>query len=90
VSFGDFMGLFMVVIGMISIAAIIGEAYKQRLKFRLREMEMRAGQLQARPVQDALLEERLEARLRVLERIATDRGANLAAAIEELRDPVAN
>ncbi|WP_409321614.1 hypothetical protein [Sphingomonas sp. BK580] len=30
--------------------------------------------------------ERLEARVRVLERIATDRGADVAAEIEQLRD----
>ncbi|MEH3159723.1 MAG: hypothetical protein PGN08_12815 [Sphingomonas taxi] len=55
----------------------------------LRHKETMAGALNAqaaeKAAQYAAQTERLEARVRVLERIATDRGADLADTIDQLR-----
>jgi len=81
--------LFMIAFVLIGLPVIIGcslEAYKARLKHR----EKMAGALNAqaaeKAAQYAAHTERLEARVRVLERIATDRGADLHDQIEHLRD----
>ena len=89
-SFGDFMGLSAVVFGLVAILAILGEAYKRKLKFKERELELLANQTAERAAQYAATNERLESRVRVLERIATDKGVDLANAIESLRDPSVN
>ena len=89
-SFGDFMGLSAVIVGIIAISAILMEAYKRRLAFKERKLELLASQTAEKAAQYAAHTERLEARVRVLERIATDKGQDLAAAIEDLRDPAVN
>lgn len=83
---GDFMGLVAVVIGSISITAILASAYKSRLKLREREIELQILQAGERAARPPVSDDRTEQRLRVLERIATDKGPNLAAQIEQLRD----
>lgn len=50
-------------------------------------MELMASQTAEKAAQYASHVDRLEERMRVLERIATGRGADLAAEIEDLRDP---
>ncbi len=89
-SFGDFMALSAVVIGIIAVSAILMEGYKRRLAFKERQLELTASQTAEKAAQYAAHTERLEARVRVLERIATDKGQDLAAAIEDLRDPSVN
>ncbi|MFC0588334.1 hypothetical protein ACFFF7_02800 [Novosphingobium aquiterrae] len=82
---GDFLSLLAVVVGSVSIVGILTGAYKSKMRVRERELELqilRAGQAPATPTVD----DRTEQRLRVLERIATDKGPNLAAEIEQLRD----
>lgn len=81
--FGSFMGLGAVIIGIISVTAILMEGYKRRLSFKERQLEL-SGSKSATPTVDV---ERLEARLRVLERIATAKSTDLAAQIEDLREP---
>lgn len=87
-SFGDFMSLLVVTIGLVSAVGILGQAYRRRLehKERLAEIRAQGGQQSAGPERNDAVE-RLEHRLRVLERIATDKTANLAAQIEDLREP---
>ncbi len=89
-SFGDFMGLSALMIGIIAVSAILMEGYKRRLAFKERQLELTASQTAEKAAQYAAHTERLETRVRVLERIATDKGVDLAAAIEDLRDPAVN
>ena len=88
-NFGDLMGLFVAMGGMVAIVAVIGNSYRHRLAHKLRLAELRATA--AAPTnadQSADHVERLEHRIRVLERIATDKSSALATQIENLREPV--
>ena len=81
------MALLVLIVGIISIAGIIGEAYKRRLDFKQRSLELKAQQANEHAAQSAATAERLEQRVRVLERIATDKSATLASQIEDMREP---
>ncbi len=80
----------MVVVGLPVILSITSEMFKRWLKHK----ETMAGALNAqaaeKAAQYAAHSERLEERVRVLERIVTDRGVDLASEIDALRDPRAN
>jgi len=67
------------------IAGLLGDAHKRRLALRERELELLSLQTAEKAAQYAANAERLEQRVRVLERIATERNADLAARIEDLR-----
>lgn len=87
-SFGDFMGLVAGMAGLVSITAILGSLYRRRLEHKERIAEIRAGNGESSaplPDRDATIE-KLEHRIRVLERIATDKPSTLAAQIEDLRE----
>ena len=75
---------------MIPIVAILSATvFKPWMKLQHRKMELDADKVAEKAAQYAAQTERLEQRVRVLERIATDRGADLAHEIEALRhDPV--
>ncbi|MFO1254375.1 MAG: hypothetical protein U1E37_01700 [Sphingomonadaceae bacterium] len=88
-SFGDFMGLLAAVSGVVAITAIFTSHLRRRMehKERIAELKVSGGSPSApSPERDATIE-RLEHRIRVLERIATDKTATLAAQIEDLRGP---
>lgn len=88
-NFGDFMGLVAVVTGIISIFAILSGLYKRNLAFQERKLEILAGQTVEKAAQYAAHSSELEARVRVLERIATERSdgnLDLASQIDALRD----
>lgn len=89
-SFGEFMGLTVAMGSMVWIAALFFQHLRRRMEHKERIAEIRAGETQAviasSPERDASIA-RLEHRIRVLERIATDKPANLAAQIEDLREP---
>ncbi len=89
-SFGDVIGLLIAMGGLIGMIGILASTYKRRLAFKERKLELLASQTAEKAAQYAAHTERLEARVRVLERIATDKGQDLAAAIEDLRDPAVN
>lgn len=78
--------LALIVVGIPVIGGLLHETYKVRLRHR----EKMAGALNAqaaeKAAQYAAHTAQLEQRVRVLERIATDRGADVAAEIERLRD----
>jgi hypothetical protein len=80
------LGFFMIVVGIPVIGGIAGKMYQQRLQLREKELEMLGNQTAERAAQYAAQTERLEERVRVLERIMTDRGVTVAAEIEALRD----
>ena len=72
---------------MIPIVAIIaGTVVKPWFALRERQMELNAQLVAEKAAQYAAKTDRLEERVRVLERIATDRGADLAHEIDLLRD----
>ncbi len=72
----------------IPIVAIIGGVFiKPWFALQERRMEIEASKVAEKAAQYAAQTERLEERVRVLERIVTDRGADLAQEIEGLRDP---
>lgn len=88
-SFGEFMGLAAILTAIISIAAIIADAYKRRLSFQERKLEILASETAEKAAQYAASNAELEARVRVLERIATEGDAHLdiARQIDALREP---
>ena len=88
-SFGDLMGLLVAMSGLVAIVAVLGNSYRHRLAHKLRLAELKAvPPSAANSDQQVALVERLEHRIRVLERIATDKSSTLAAQIETLREPV--
>lgn len=80
------LGFFMIVVGIPVIAGVLGDMYKRRMKLRERELELLGNQTAEKAAQYAAHTERLEQRVRVLERIITDRGIAVADDIEALRD----
>lgn len=61
-------------------------AFKRWAEMKERQMELQARDTAERSAQYAAQTERLEQRVRVLERIVTDRGFDVATQIEDLRD----
>ncbi len=68
------------------IGGLVADYHKRKLKLRERELEVLGSQTAERAAQYAAQTERLEERVRVLERIVTDKGIGLADEIEKLRD----
>lgn len=89
-SFGDFMGMSVAMGSTVAIFALFFHHLRRRMEHKERIAQIKAGETQAAPIsgpeRDATIE-KLEHRIRVLERIATDKTANLAAQIEDLRQP---
>lgn len=75
---------------LIPITAIAASAVKRMLAVKERALEIAATTAGEQAAQYAARIERLEARIQVLERIATDKPAALAAEIENLRLPAAH
>jgi hypothetical protein len=73
------------------LVAIIGGVFiRPWFRLRERELEMHGHQTAEKAAQYAAHTERLEQRVRVLERIVTDKGIDLADEIERLRDDRVN
>ncbi|MEC7400319.1 MAG: hypothetical protein VYD00_09925 [Pseudomonadota bacterium] len=77
-------------IGIVALATIVlgiaQDTFQTWLKHKERQMELMANKTAEQAAQYAAKAQKLEARVRVLERIATDRGSDLAMQIEDLRD----
>ncbi|HEX7781848.1 MAG TPA: hypothetical protein VF509_03490 [Sphingobium sp.] len=71
---------------VIPLAAIGAGVMKKWLALKERQLEMQTSLTAEKAAQYAAHTERLEERVRVLERIATDRGVDLADEIDSLRD----
>lgn len=85
----DVFGLIVAMAGILGFTGIMNNTYRRRLEHKERIAALKAGGA-ASP--DAVAEreatiEKLEHRIRVLERIATDKSNALAAQIEDLREP---
>jgi len=76
---------FVIVVGLPVVMGVLGDSYKRWLKHRERRMEIEAQITAEKAAQYAAQTERLEQRVRVLERIITDKGIGLADQIEALR-----
>ncbi|MDZ7893951.1 MAG: hypothetical protein U5M50_02670 [Sphingobium sp.] len=71
----------------IGLVAVIGKVIvRPWLRLQERRLEIEANMTAEKAAQYAASIERLEQRVRVLERIATDKGSDLAAQIDALRD----
>ena len=70
----------------IPIVAICAGMFSKWLKLKERQMEIQTTLTAEKTAQYAAQTERLEDRVRVLERIVTDRGIGVADEIEALRD----
>lgn len=71
--------------------AILGGVFvKPWLRLKERQMEIEAQMVAEKAAQYAAQTERLEQRVRVLERIVTDRGIAVADEIEKLREAPLN
>jgi hypothetical protein len=71
--------------------AILGGVFvKPWFKLKERQMEIEAQMVAEKAAQYAAQTERLEQRVRVLERIVTDRGIELADEIDKLREAPLN
>lgn len=83
-----FAGLAAVMGAVVAVVSILAGAYKQRLAFMERKLEITAGQTAEKAAQYATHNSELENRVRVLERIITDggNGHDIALQIEALRD----
>lgn len=87
--FGDVIGLMIAMGGLVAIFNVFGSAYRRRLahKERIAEIRAQGSQPSSLPEKSEYVE-KLEHRIRVLERIATDKTTALASEIEDLRTPV--
>ncbi|MBW4329484.1 hypothetical protein KY084_01145 [Stakelama sp. CBK3Z-3] len=82
--------LTLVVIGLPVGGGLLFSAYERSLKHREKMATMMNAQAAEKAAQYAAQTERLEQRVRVLERIVTDKGIDLADEIEKLRDAPLN
>ena len=74
----------------IPVIALLSGPLKRWISLKERQLEVAATTAGEQAAQYAAKIERLEARVQVLERIATDTGTALAAEIEQLRLPPLN
>lgn len=82
------LSILMIVVGIPVIGGLWVGHQKEKMKLRERELEILGSQTAERAAQYAAQTERLEQRVRVLERIVTDSGRDLAAEIDRLgEDP---
>ena len=88
-NFGDFMAFAAGMGTIVGTVALLSQAYQRRLvhKERIAELRVQGSIATVAPERSAEVE-KLEHRIRVLERIATDKTTALASQIEDLRTPV--
>jgi ABC-type phosphate transport system auxiliary subunit len=72
------------------VAVFANQIFRPWLRLKERQMELDATMVAEKAAQYAAQTERLEQRVRVLERIITDKGADLSNEIERLRDEPVN
>ena len=75
---------------LIPIVAILAGVATRWIKMKEKQLASQTAMTAEKAAQYAAQTERLEARMRVLDRIATDRGIDLADEIEALRDQPLN
>lgn len=83
---GETIALVAVVGGLIAVTILIGGIFKRIMSYKEQQLILTADNTAEKAAQYASHVEKLEARVRVLERIATDRGHDVAHQIEALRE----
>ena len=85
---GETIALVAIVGGLIAVTILMGTIFKRIMSYKEKQLGLTADRTAEKAAQYAAHVEQLEARVRVLERIATDKGVDLAQQIEDLRgDP---
>jgi Tfp pilus assembly protein PilO len=91
---GETLSLAALVVMVLGLAGIVSSTLRQRLVFRQREMELKIelARVELEAARTNPAPALLESRVRVLERIATDRTRDLASQIDALSkpDPILN
>ena len=83
----DAIAFAVLMVGLVSIFGVMADIYKRRLAFKERKLELAARESAEQAAHFAAQAQKLEQRVRVLERIATDReGQNAAALAHEIED----
>ena len=77
---------FVIVVAVPTIVGVGGNLIERWIKMKEKQLELAASEAADKAATQAAHIERLEQRMRVMERIATDKGASLSAEIEDLRD----
>jgi hypothetical protein len=83
---GETIALVAIVGGLIAVTILMGTVFKRIMSYKEKQLVLTADNTAEKAAQYAAQVEKLEARVRVLERIATDRGHDVAHQIEALRD----
>lgn len=83
---GETIALVAVVGGMVAVTILIGTIFKRIMSYKEKQLVLTADNTAEKAAQYASQVEKLEARVRVLERIATDKGHDVAHQIDALRD----
>ncbi len=83
---GDVFAFAFLMAGIIAVFALVASTFKHWLKFQQRKIEILAGQTAEKAAQYAAHTGELEDRLRVVERIVSDKGYDIALQIDALRD----
>jgi hypothetical protein len=78
--------IIVIAVGIPVAAGVLGQVAKRWIELKEKQLEHAAVLAADRAAAQANHIERLESRVRVLERIATDRGVDLAAQIDALAD----
>ena len=81
---------FAIVVGIPVVVGVGADMFKRWIKLKEKQLEHAAVLAADKAAAQAAHIERLEQRMRVLERIATDRGSDLAGEIEQLREDRVN
>jgi len=71
---------------VIGVLILLGNVFQRFMAYKERQLSLTADRTAEKAAQYASHVEQLEARVRVLERIATDKGADLAQQIDDLRE----
>jgi hypothetical protein len=87
---GWMIPFFLIVVGIPVILGVVGDVAKRWIRLKERQLELMSSNTAERAAQYAAQTERLEQRVRVLERIVTDKGIDVADEIERLRDQPLN
>ena len=78
--------MFGLAVAIMAVGITISAIFKEWISYRGRRLELQAAATAEKAAQYAAQSERLEQRVRVLERIVTDKGIVVADEIEKLRD----
>ncbi|MFK7843495.1 MAG: hypothetical protein AB8B54_14605 [Sphingorhabdus sp.] len=81
----EIITFFLIVVGLPVTLGVGSHIYKERLKFKTKQLEAVSHETAEKAAQYVAHSEKLEQRVRVLERIITDKGFDVSMQIEDLR-----